>query len=114
VTCAWRSSVGVPGRDPSTDLNLGHPLCLGHGPRLQRIGLDWRDRGPERRGENHSLRGRLFDPRVVLNHPESQPQQEVGLLRTPDPCTPDPWTRHMILYLTKVVVLYEIRTTSKL
>jgi hypothetical protein len=37
VTHAWQSSVGVLGRDHSTDLGLGRPFGRGRGPRLQPI-----------------------------------------------------------------------------
>jgi hypothetical protein len=44
-----------------------------------------RDYWPGRPGESHGPGGHLFDPHVVLGHPECQ--QEVGLLGTPSPLT---------------------------
>jgi hypothetical protein len=81
VTRAWRSSVGVLGRDHCTDLGLGRPFYRGREPRLQLTGrpVPWAGRP----GQSHGLGGRLFDLRMVLGHPECQ--QEVGPLGTPDP-----------------------------
>jgi hypothetical protein len=44
-----------------------------------------RDLGPGWLGESHGPGGHLFDPRMVLGHPEFR--QEVGPLGTPGPWT---------------------------